>query len=136
VSPPRESPAGPPLCVLVGPTAAGKSALALALAERRGGEILSADSAQVHRGLDIGTAKPTADERRRVPHHLLDLVGPDERLDAAAWADRADQAIAEIRARGAPADRLRRHGPLGARAALWPQPHAARARRRRRRGGP
>jgi tRNA dimethylallyltransferase len=100
VSPPRESPAGPPLCVLVGPTAAGKSALALALAERRGGEILSADSAQVHRGLDIGTAKPTADERRRVPHHLLDLVGPDERLDAAAWADRADQAIAEIRARG------------------------------------
>lgn len=89
-----------PLLVLVGPTAAGKSALAMALAESHGGEILSVDSAQVHRALDIGTAKPTADERGRVRHHLIDLVGPDERMDAAAWARRADAAIAEVRGRG------------------------------------
>lgn len=89
-----------PLLVLVGPTAAGKSALAMALAESHGGEILSVDSAQVHRGLDIGTAKPTAAERARVPHHLIDLVGPGERMDAAAWAARADGVIAEVRGRG------------------------------------
>ncbi|MCB9729287.1 MAG: tRNA (adenosine(37)-N6)-dimethylallyltransferase MiaA [Deltaproteobacteria bacterium] len=88
------------MLAVVGPTAAGKSALALRLAEALGGEILTVDSAQVHRGLDIGTAKPSADERARVPHHLLDLVGPDQRLDAAAWASRADRAIAEVRARG------------------------------------
>lgn len=89
-----------PLLVLVGPTAAGKSAMAMALAESHGGEILAVDSAQVHSGLDIGTAKPTAEERARIPHHLIDLVGPDERMDAAAWALRADAIIAEVRGRG------------------------------------
>lgn len=66
---------------LVGPTAAGKSALALAIAERAGAEIVSLDSMQVYKGMDIGTAKPTAEERARVPHHLLDLVEPPVRYD-------------------------------------------------------
>lgn len=83
-----------PILVLVGPTAAGKSELALALAEDAGGEIVSADSVQVYRGLDIGSAKPTAAERARVPHHALDLISPEERIDAARWAEVADAAIA------------------------------------------
>ena len=66
----------PKTLVICGPTASGKSALAMAVAERIGGEILSADSMQVYRGMDIGTAKPTADEQRRVRHHLIDLVEP------------------------------------------------------------
>lgn len=70
-----------PLRVLVGPTASGKTALALALAARHALEIVSLDSMLVYRGLDIGTAKPTAAERAAVPHHLLDLVGPEERFD-------------------------------------------------------
>lgn len=67
---------------IVGPTAVGKSALALALAEGIGGVIISADSRQIYRGLDIGTAKPTREERARVPHYLLDVADPDERFDA------------------------------------------------------
>ncbi len=89
-----------PLVVLVGPTAVGKSSLALALAERVGGEIVAADSLQVYRGLDIGTAKPGAEERRRAPHHLLDLVGPDQSFTAADYARLAQGAIADIRGRG------------------------------------
>jgi tRNA dimethylallyltransferase len=89
-----------PLIVLLGPTAVGKSHLALALAERVGGEILAADSLQVYRGLDIGTAKPDADERRRIPHHLLDLVEPDQSFTAADYARLARITIAEIRERG------------------------------------
>lgn len=89
-----------PLIVLVGPTAAGKSSLALALAERVEGEIVAADSMQVYRGLDIGTAKPSADDRRRVPHHLLDLVEPDQPFTAADYVRLASAAIADIRARG------------------------------------
>jgi tRNA dimethylallyltransferase len=85
---------------LLGPTASGKSALGLALAERVGGEIVSCDSQQVYIGMDIGTAKPTADERRRVPHHALDLVRPDEPFHAARWAAVARGAIADIAARG------------------------------------
>jgi tRNA dimethylallyltransferase len=73
---------------LLGPTASGKSHLALALAERLPVEIVSMDSAQVYRGLDIGTAKPSADERARVPHHLIDIVEPDESYSAGRW--RAD----------------------------------------------
>ena len=65
-----------PLWVVSGPTASGKSALAVELAERLDAEILSMDSMAVYRGMDIGTAKPGAEERRRVPHHLLDLVAP------------------------------------------------------------
>lgn len=92
----------PPLLIaLVGPTAAGKSALALRLAEEQGGEIVSCDSLQVYRGMDIGSAKPTPEERRRVPHHLLDVVDPDEPFSAAEYARRARAALASIRERGA-----------------------------------
>src|SRR5437867_1042823 len=87
------------LCI-VGPTASGKSALALDLAERVGGEIVSADSRRVYRDLDIGTAKPTAAERARVPHHCLDLVAPSEAFDAARFRDAAGAAIADIVRRG------------------------------------
>ena len=90
----------PPLIIVVGPTAVGKSRLALALAERVGGEIVAADSMQVYRGLDIGTAKSGADEQRRVPHHLLDLVNPDQRFTAADYARLARTAVADIRRRG------------------------------------
>ncbi len=92
--------AGEELLVVVGPTASGKSELALKLAERRGGEIISADSVQVYRHFDIGAAKPTAEEQARIPHHLIDIVEPNEAMDAARWASLADAKIAEIRARG------------------------------------
>jgi tRNA dimethylallyltransferase len=85
---------------VLGPTASGKSALGLALAERTGGEIVACDSQQVYIGMDIGTAKPTADERRRVPHHALDLVHPDEPFHAARWAAVARAAIEDIATRG------------------------------------
>ncbi|HKU87779.1 MAG TPA: isopentenyl transferase family protein, partial [Casimicrobiaceae bacterium] len=76
-----------PCVLLMGPTASGKSALALALAQRFGGEIVSADSAQVYRGMDIGTAKPDAATRAAVPHHLLDLIDPTEPYSAARFRD-------------------------------------------------
>lgn len=90
----------PPLLVLVGPTAAGKSAAAMAACEALGGEIVSADSGQVYRGLDIGSAKPTAAERARIRHHGIDLAAPEEQVDAATWCDAADRAIADVRERG------------------------------------
>jgi tRNA dimethylallyltransferase len=85
---------------LAGPTAVGKSALALALAEQHGGEIISVDSMQVYRGLDIGTAKPTAAERARVPHHLIDVADLTEAFDAAKFVSLAQQAVLEIQSRG------------------------------------
>jgi tRNA dimethylallyltransferase len=85
---------------IAGPTAAGKSAIALALAEKIGGEIISVDSMQVYRGLDIGTAKPTAAERARVPHHLLDICELNESFDAAQFARCAEKAVTEIQSRG------------------------------------
>lgn len=88
------------MIVLVGPTATGKSALAMALAEELGGEIINADALQVYRGFDIGTAKPTAEERRRVPHHLVDILEPHQRYSAGEFARRAREAVAGIRARG------------------------------------
>ncbi len=81
---------------LAGPTAAGKSELALDLAERLGGEIISVDSMQVYRGLDIGTAKPSAVEQQRVRHHLIDVVGLDESFDAARFVSLATAAMLEI----------------------------------------
>jgi tRNA dimethylallyltransferase len=84
----------------MGPTASGKSALAMELAERLGGEIVSVDSAQVYRGMDVGTAKPSPDERARVPHHLIDIVDPTEAYSAARFVADAQRAIADIRARG------------------------------------
>ena len=85
---------------LAGPTAVGKSAIALALAEKIGGEIITVDSMQVYRGLDIGTAKPTADERNKIPHHLLDVCELNEAFDAAQFIRRAQNAVGEIQARG------------------------------------
>jgi tRNA dimethylallyltransferase len=79
----------PPVIAILGPTASGKSALGLSLAEFLGGEILCCDSMQVYRGMDIGTAKATAAERAAIPHHLLDLAAPDEQFHAAAWAEAA-----------------------------------------------
>ena len=85
---------------IAGPTATGKSAVALALAEKIGGEIVSADSMQVYRGLNLGTAKPSAAERARVPHHLVDICDLHEAFDAAQFIRRAQTAVAEIQARG------------------------------------
>jgi tRNA dimethylallyltransferase len=85
---------------VLGPTASGKSALALALARRLGGELVSCDSQQVYVGMDVGTAKPTREERREIPHHLVDLVRPDETFHAARWAALARTALHEIAARG------------------------------------
>ncbi len=90
----------PPLVVLSGPTASGKSALALALARDFPLEIVNADSMQVYRRFDIGTAKPGAAERRDVPHHLIDVADPDERYDAGRYVREAERAITEIRSRG------------------------------------
>ncbi|MEO8553127.1 MAG: tRNA (adenosine(37)-N6)-dimethylallyltransferase MiaA [Kofleriaceae bacterium] len=92
----------PRLVVIVGPTGAGKTRLSLALAAAVGGEVISCDSQQVYVGMDIGTGKATADERARVPHHLLDVVTPDQEMTAARFIAMADAAIAEIAARGKP----------------------------------
>jgi tRNA dimethylallyltransferase len=94
------NPSPTPLLAILGPTASGKSALALALAERLGGEIVACDSQQVYVGLDVGTAKPTAEERCRIPHHAIDLVPPDEAFQAARWAAVARAAITDIERRG------------------------------------
>jgi tRNA dimethylallyltransferase len=85
---------------IVGPTGSGKSALAMQVAESLGAEIVNADSRQFYRGMDIGTAKPTADDRRRVPHHLIDVRTPGQRLDVAEYSRLARQAIFEIASRG------------------------------------
>jgi tRNA dimethylallyltransferase len=87
------------LAVIVGPTAVGKSALALDLCDRFDAEIISADSRQVYRGLDIGTAKPTSWEQSRVPHHLIDVIGPGEQLSVAEYQGLAYRAIADVQAR-------------------------------------
>lgn len=89
-----------PCLGLVGPTAVGKSAVALILAERLGAEIISVDSMQVYRGLDLGTGKPTAGERARIPHHLVDVAGLEESFDAARFVELASAAEADIRRRG------------------------------------
>ena len=92
----------PRILAIVGPTGTGKSDLALAVARETGGEILGADSMQVYRGLDIGTAKPPASVRATVPHHLIDVVDPDEPMSAGLYAERARCAAREIDARGQP----------------------------------
>lgn len=90
----------PPLLVVVGPTASGKTELAVRMAERAGGEIVSADSVQVYRHFDVGTGKPTADERARAPHQLIDVLEPLEPMDAGRWVERAEAAIDDVRRRG------------------------------------
>jgi len=89
-----------PLVVIVGPTAVGKTELTIQLAERLGGEIVSADSRLFYRRMDIGTAKPTPEERGRVPHHLIDVADPDETWSLTLFQRAARQAIAEIHAHG------------------------------------
>lgn len=90
------------LVALVGPTASGKTAAALGLARALGAEILSCDSLAVYRGCDIGSAKPSVAERAQVPHHLVDIVDPDQPFTAAAYVRHADRAIEEIAGRGRP----------------------------------
>src|SRR6202043_2558790 len=85
---------------IVGAAGAGKSAPALTIAERSKCEIVSADSRQFYRGMDLGTAKPSLDDRRRVPHHLIDVRDPDQSLDVAEFAQLARTAIDDIAARG------------------------------------
>jgi tRNA dimethylallyltransferase len=89
-----------PLLAIVGPTATGKTALAIALAQRLDGEIVSADSRQVYRFMDVGTAKPTPAERAAAPHHLIDVVDPDEDFSLGLYQQLAAAAIADIAARG------------------------------------
>jgi tRNA dimethylallyltransferase len=91
---------GPQAICLAGPTAAGKTAVALALAERLPIEIVSVDSALVYRSMDIGTAKPTAAERKAVPHHLIDIIDPAQAYSAARFSADARRLIGDIRARG------------------------------------
>jgi tRNA dimethylallyltransferase len=88
-----------PLLVIVGPTSSGKSALSVWLAEQLGGEVIACDSTQLHRGFDIGTAKPSAAERRGVPHHLLDVLDGKDESTAGVYRERALQALDDIRGR-------------------------------------
>lgn len=90
----------PPLVCMVGPTAVGKTEAALRLAERVEGEIVSADSRLLYRGLDIGTAKPSLEERRRIPHHLVDVAEPDETWSLAQVREGALRSLEDITARG------------------------------------
>jgi tRNA dimethylallyltransferase len=96
----REDPEA--LLVVVGSTATGKTELAVAIAEQLdgGGEIVSADSVQIYRGFDVGSGKPSPEERARAPHHLVSAIDPLEPMDAAAWAALASRAIDDVRARG------------------------------------
>jgi tRNA dimethylallyltransferase len=89
-----------PLVAVVGPTASGKSALGVRLAERFGGEVAACDSTQLYRGFDIGTAKPSASDRRGVPHHLIDVLGPNEEATAGGYRQLALSVLAELRQRG------------------------------------
>jgi tRNA dimethylallyltransferase len=90
----------PPVVILLGPTGVGKTRVALEAAEALGGEIVSADSRLLYRGMDIGTAKPSADEQRRVPHHLIDVADPRETWSLALFAAAAQDALAGIHGRG------------------------------------
>ncbi|MBK8418492.1 tRNA (adenosine(37)-N6)-dimethylallyltransferase MiaA [Candidatus Villigracilis saccharophilus] len=90
----------PPLILIIGPTAVGKTELAIQLAEKLNGEIISADSRLFYRGMDIGTAKPSNKELARVPHYLIDIVNPNETLSLAVFQEKAKEIIADIHARG------------------------------------
>lgn len=89
-----------PLVVIAGPTASGKTALALDIARELGGEIISADSMQIYKEMNIGTAKPTAEEMREVPHHMIDIAAPDENCSLWKFAARAHDAVKDVYSRG------------------------------------
>jgi tRNA dimethylallyltransferase len=89
------------IAAFVGPTASGKTEIAIRVAEKVGGEIISVDSVQVYRGFDIGSGKPSAEEKGRARHHLIDVIDPLDAIDAARFAQVADLAITDIRSRGA-----------------------------------
>jgi tRNA dimethylallyltransferase len=95
-----DSLSGKPLIIIAGPTAVGKTAASVRLAERIGGEIVSADSMQVYRGMDIGSAKASLAERRGIPHHLLDIVEPSESFSVARYQKYAYEALQDIYSRG------------------------------------
>ena len=90
----------PKLVVITGPTASGKTALGVALARRFGGEVVSADSMQIYRGMDIGTAKPTPEEMQGVPHHMIDIADPTENYSVSRYAEEASACVDDILARG------------------------------------
>ena len=90
------------ILVILGPTASGKSALVHAVAERAGGEILSVDSMQVYRGMDVGTAKPNTAERAKVRHHLIDVVDPNESFTVARFVELAEAVIQDAGRRSVP----------------------------------
>lgn len=90
----------PKLVVITGPTASGKTALGVALAQRLGGEVVSADSMQIYRGMDIGTAKPTPEEMQGVPHHMIDVADPAENYSVSRYAKEASACVDDILARG------------------------------------
>ena len=92
--------AGKPLIVILGPTAVGKTGVAIAVAKQLQGEIIGADSRQIYRYMDIGTAKPTSEQQTAVPHHLIDVVNPDENLSLADYQKLARSAIENIHSRG------------------------------------
>ena len=98
-NPQMETRPKPPLIVITGPTGVGKTDLAIRLAEKYDGEIISVDSMQVYRHMDIGTAKPSPEEKLRIPHHLIDVVNPDDEFNAAMFVKKADEAIALLHSR-------------------------------------
>ena len=100
------------LVAVVGPTAAGKSALALTLAQRFGGEIVNGDSRQIYRGMDIGTAKPSPEVRALLPHHLYDIADPADSYSLALYRRDALAALDDIWTRGETPLARRRHGPV------------------------
>ncbi len=99
-TPPLEQTEKPPVVVVTGPTASGKTPLAIDIARQFGGEIINADSMQVYRYMDVGTAKPSLEQRAQVPHHLLDVVTPDVAYSAGRYAEEARKAAAGIHAGG------------------------------------
>ncbi len=99
-SPTSKSGEPKPLIAILGPTASGKTAFGLRLGQQLGGEIINADALQVYRGLDIGTAKPTAEEQAALPHHLIDILDPDEAYSAGEFVRRARPLVNEIQGRG------------------------------------
>ncbi len=90
----------PKIVIITGPTASGKTALGIEVAEKYGGEVISADSMQIYKKMDIGTAKPTADEIKNIPHHMIDIINPDENFSVSKYVERASEIADDILQRG------------------------------------